>query len=275
LETVDHGTLIGAVTARGWRQGDVLPIEAHAAIGKVIGRNVESEQACIVITHSCDLVRPDPTLPIEIVIATPTHKTLDGGLTYGRSRKKLQLLLTSGNGKEAFEILALDHFKIPLTILGQHGPDQTRHWVDSDQPESLLEWLVARYARPGFPNAFENRITSDKKALVKAAKKLTHVWRIYLGLSSWGELPHDQPYIVELRFVMRLTDFEDVEKRRETLAAVSQFLKVLRACSDINVPDDPTEVLVSDDDMTLHQESQMRRWERFDYVSFKAPAHIR
>ncbi|MEZ5581922.1 MAG: hypothetical protein R3F37_03310 [Candidatus Competibacteraceae bacterium] len=74
---------------------------------------------------------------------------------------------------------------------------------------------------------------------------------------------------------MRLTDFENVEKRQETLEAVSKLLEVLRLCSGIKAPDDPAEALISDDEMTLYKEGQMRRWERFDYVSFKEPDHIR
>ncbi|MEZ5581923.1 MAG: hypothetical protein R3F37_03315 [Candidatus Competibacteraceae bacterium] len=185
METGDHGKLITTVSAQGWKQGDILPIESHTAIEQATGRNLEPEQACIVITHSCDLARPDPTLPIEIVVATPTHKALDGGFAYGRSRKKLQLLLTSNDGEDTFEILALDRFEIPLTILGQHGPDQARQLANSDQLEILIEWLVARYARTGFPNAFENRMASKRKALVKAVEKLTRLahlpWAIQLG----------------------------------------------------------------------------------------------
>jgi hypothetical protein len=70
--------IVEAVRAHGWRQGDILPVAAHADVAAVLDREPESRQVCIVITHSCDLDRPDPTMGVEAVLATPTGKRLDG-----------------------------------------------------------------------------------------------------------------------------------------------------------------------------------------------------
>jgi hypothetical protein len=152
----DSATIAKAVVDCGWRQGDILPLAAHADITAAIGRDLEPAQACIVITHSCDLARPDPTLDAEIVIATPTQKKLDGSVAYARSRKRLQIELAVAGIRQAVEIHANDRFDLPLAVL-QHGPDKSRTLID-DQREILIEWLIARYARPGFPDAFEKSI---------------------------------------------------------------------------------------------------------------------
>jgi hypothetical protein len=265
--------IVAAVIANGWRQGCTLPAEAHGEVEACIERDLSAEHACIVITHSCDLVRPDPLLDVEIVVASPTGKDLDGSVAHGRSRKRIELLVAVKNSPRVYEIKAKDRFEIPLSLLATNAPDPSRHLADVTQ-RSLIEWLVARYARPGLPDAFETRIHDQRKHLGKAAQKLGNVWRIYIGLSPWDDLPAQELYDVELRFVMYAEDYEVIAKRAETLNSIEDFLKVLGKCQGLKVPTDPQEVLCADDDLTLFEERHLRRWERFDYASFADPEHV-
>jgi hypothetical protein len=263
--------IAATVIANGWRQGCILPAEAHVEVKTYIRLDLSAEHACIVITHSCDLVRPDPSLDVEIVVASPTGKGIDGSVAHGRSRKRIELHVAVGDSSRAYEIWAKDRFELPLSLFATNSPDPSRHLAERN---SLIEWLVARYARPGLPNAFEDRICNQRKSLEKAAQKLNHVWRIYIGLTPWGDLPAQEPYGVELRFVMYTEDYDVIEKRVETLNSIDEFLKVLRKCQGLKVPADPQEVLRVEDDLTLFEERHLRRWEKFDYASFADPGHI-
>lgn len=266
--------IVAAVTKNAWRQGCILPPEAHPALQKCVGRPIDPECVCIVITHSCDLVRPDPSFGVEVVIASPTGRKLNGTVAHGRSRKRLELLVTVSGIDQTYEIKAQDRFDLPLHVFAEHTSDAARTLADDQQRFSLIEWLVARYARPGLPDAFESRISAQRKQLAKAAEKLATVWRIYVGLTPWNELSEHDSYGVELRFVMRVEDYEVVAKRGEALKSVEGFLTALKACQGLTVPTDPQEVLFSEDEVTLFEERHLLRWEKFDYVSFADPVHV-
>ncbi|MBI4755956.1 MAG: hypothetical protein HY778_11220 [Betaproteobacteria bacterium] len=265
---------VPAVTANRWRQGDIFPVTAHGRLQACIGKQIAEDHVCIAISHSCDLVRPDPSLAVEVVLGRPTGASLDGSVAYGRSRKRLQLLVAVDDAFQVFEICAGDRFDVPLDILADHAPDSARVLACPTQRDSLVEWLVARYARPGLPNAFERRIDRHRRHLERAAKNLRSVWRIYIGLTPWEELPADQAYDVELRFVMTSEEHGLVEKRHEALEAIEKLLEVLGRCDGLRVPADPQETIFSDEDMTLFDERHLRRWERFDYASFADARHV-
>lgn len=266
--------VVAAVIANCWRQGAILPAAAHASVIASTGHDLNAENVCVVITHSCDLVRPDSSLGIEIVVASPTGKGLDGTVAHGRSRKRIELLVTVENSTRVYEIKAKDRFEIPLDLLATYAPDPTRRLADDNQRRSLIEWLVARYARPGLPNAFEARILEQRKDLARAAQKLVDVWRIYVGLTPWDDLPKQKSYEVELKFVMHVEDYDVVKKRVETLNSIETFLKVLGKCQGLNVPTDPQDTLFSEEELSLFEERHLRRWERFDYASFANSAHV-
>lgn|GEM_PF-3634264 len=266
------------VKANKWRQGDLLPAEAQDAIATLVGPSFTDQHLGIVVTHSCDLDRPDSAFTVEIVVASITGKKLNGSVAHSRSRKKLQIEVLFDDAKQAIEIRASDRYELPLEMFAQFAPDRTRILADDLQREILVEWLVARYARPGFPNAFEQRLGSDKKkveALKVAAERLHLIPRIYVGLTPWEEIKEDQSYLVEIFFVMNQEDFKGVEKRKEALAAISGFLQVLRQFPGIIVEQDENDTLRSDDDFTLYETRKLRRWQRFDFISFKEPEHIR
>lgn len=274
MEEATPESIVGAVQAHGWRQGCILPPAAHADVEAAIGHALEPQAACIVITHSCDLARPDPTLDVEIALALPTGKKLDSGRAQGRSRKKLQIELSLSGSRQAVEIPAQSRHDIPLPILAQYTPDPERS-LDDENREILIAWLVARYARPGFPDAFENRLAKERKALEEAAAGLRWIWRVYVGLSTWHDLPDEAPYQARVFCVMKAEDFEELGKRQEAGAAVTRFLAALAQCPGIELNIDAQEALVPDDDFTLYEERHLRRWERFDFMSFRDAAHVR
>lgn len=274
MEAAIPESIVGAVQAHGWRQGCILPTAAHVDVEAAIGHALEPQTACIVITHSCDLARPDPTLDVEIALAWPTGKKLDSGRAQGRSRKKLEIELSLSGSRQAVEIAVQSRRDIPLLILAQHTPDPERS-LDDENREILIAWLVARYARPGFPDAFENRLARERKALEGAAAGLRWIWRVYVGLSTWHDLPDEAPYQARVFCVMKAEDFEYLAKRQEAGAAVTRFLAALAQCPGIELNIDAQTALVPDDDFTLYEERHLRRWERFDFMSFRDTAHVR
>lgn len=267
-------SIVAAVQSHKWRQGCILPAAAHAEVEATIGGKLDSQDACVVITHSCDLARPDPTLDVEIVRAVLTGRKPDGGRTHGRSRKKLQIEISVAGSRQTVEIEAQSRHEVPLAILARHAPDQDRSLHVQDL-EILIAWLVARYARPGFPDAFERRLAVQRKALEKAAAGMCRIWRIYVGLSDWRDLPDEESYQTAIFCVMRAEDFEDLARRQEAVEAVSHFLAALAQCSGIELTTDAQGALVPDDDFTLFEERRLRRWERFDFMSFGDAAHVR
>lgn len=266
--------IVAAVQRYKWRQGCILPAAAHADVEAIIGGKLDPRDACVIITHSCDLARPEPTLDVEIVRAVPTGRKLDGGRTHGRSRKKLQIEIGTAGGRQAVEIEAQSRHNVPLAILARHAPDPERSLHEQDR-EILIAWLMARYARPGFPDAFERRLAMQRKALEKAAAGMCRIWRIYVGLSDWRDLSDEESYRTAVFCVMQAEDFEDLAKRQEGLDAVGRFLAALAQCSGIELTTDAQGALVSEDDFTLYEERRLRRWERFDFMSFGDAGHVR
>lgn len=203
-------SIAAVVQSHEWRQGCILPRAAHLEVEAVVGAKLDPQDVCIVITHSCDLTRPDPAVDVEIVRAVLTGRKLDGGRTHGRSRKKLQIEISIAGSRQAVEIAAQSRYEVPLAILAQHAPDPERSLLEQDR-EILIAWLVARYARPGFPNAFEARLRTQRKELEKAAAGMSRIWRIYVGFSDWRDLPDSESYKTTVFCVMRAEDFEDCE----------------------------------------------------------------
>lgn len=262
-----------AVHANGWRQGDILPTSAHAKLAKLIKREWNDNDVCIVITHSCELIRPDTT--VEIVIGQPTGGTkLNSTLTNGQSRKKIEVN-TSINGRHIpIVITAADRYNIPTELLTFARPDE-RKLTDDLQREALVEWLVAKYARPGFPDNFEARLSPQLKEIKKIISQSAHIWRIYLGLSSWGDLSENETYEVELYFVIEDAHYQQTKIRGEVLIFVNKFISIINRCNGLQVSQDATEMLVSDEEFPIACERKFRRRERFDHVSLAYADHIR
>ncbi|MEK6750084.1 MAG: hypothetical protein AABY83_12905 [Pseudomonadota bacterium] len=258
------------VIANGWRQGHILPTDSHACLETLIKQQINQNQVAIVLTHSCDLVRPDPLLPVEIILGRIVNTKPNGGFTFGRSRKELHILATDNTNQCILILKSIDRFKVPLTLLGEYRPTQTITLTGEHQRVVLISWLVASYARPGLPQAFETRISTQRKALSEAAEKLSDVEKIYLQLNSWEDnLPATKNYTINLLFVMEKEKYDDDNQKNNTGEAVNKFLDALKKCDGVQVESDVGDALVPDDDITLYDVRWFRAWERFDFMSLK------
>lgn len=84
-----------------------------------------------------------------------------------------------------------------------------------------MQWLTKRYNRAAFPDTFNERIRKVQKPIATALAAHGHdVHEIFIAMSSWKELPAEQPYAVALVATMSVEDFEDATKRQRAQAAV-------------------------------------------------------
>jgi hypothetical protein len=149
----------------------------------------------IILSHSCDVLHSslesEPLL--EVVVARPVDQE-DKSLREGRHVRRFQFV--SGGGTQTYEITIAEKSIIRRDILvGRSGPASG---LGLELTKKLAAWTGKRYSRPAFPDEFERRLNSAKRALAKLANNAEIISGIYIWLSSFDELPADQDYRVEI-----------------------------------------------------------------------------
>lgn len=254
----------------GWRQGSVVKKQDMPDLLALIGEDGTSSDAhLIVASQSCDIannnIESDPN--VELMIARPITQK-DGNLTYNKNPRQLhtELKIFTGNtdlfSYESIEIRIAERILVPKEHLANFSPDDSAQ-LETDQLESCVNWLSARYNRPALPTVFNNRIShADPKAkLRKKAKALNDkLSGIYVEIIPFDELPEGKNYTVNLLGLVTEINEGEIPQAENSLAAIASIL----TAANMEVKT----AVRSEADISLAQIKRFKRF-YFDDLSFK------
>ena len=246
-----------------WRQGDLLaPADAYR-LGLIFEPNVDCR--ALVISHSCDIAADNIVEPeVELIIGNVV--TVDQAkFSNGHSIRSLNLLAVNASGVEEAVLLRIhDRKTVAKTQLADCVPwPEVRY--EETQRRLLQRWLVQRYCRSEFPDAFVAWLNERgvEQKLEQIAKRESKVLSgIYFDLDDHSERSDPaEPYELGIQLVYA-SDNTEAPSRAEM--AATQLTAAFRECCLRNEAWTATELLYcnasSDQAFSLHAANAMRRW---------------
>lgn len=206
------------------RQGSILPREARDRLGlSTIGDN--DDPIIVVISHSCDLVKPYGKEPRVELISGRNSGEFKSGLSHSQSPHTLQVEYVQNHAKKVLQLRAIDKFSIDKTHLTNIDPDPDSVIAKNDL-QTLQQWLAARYHRAAFPDALDRRMKPIKKKLHSLdPKAIIGVWMKYSPDENCAD--EEIPYELSVKIVYSTVEFEaraKAEKQaRELHASFEKF----------------------------------------------------
>jgi hypothetical protein len=262
-----------------WRQGDLL-IETDArALEIPFGEDVQ--RRVVVVSHDCDLAN-DKEPVVECIIADVVDQ-IDPSLARARNVRRLHLAYTTEDGQQL--VLELRHnawHEVPTERFDEvaERPDAPIE-LHADEKRALKQWLAARYGRPAFPNAFENRLR--KKHRGKTVEYLTgkilephneHLVGVFFDLDAARsiDLNEGNPYFLRIAIA-----YDASEGGREARLAAEEVAKEITELfeSVYGKAGEAKEialescVAVADTHLTLADLRRIDQW-RVEYISLRA-----
>ncbi|MEW6338949.1 MAG: hypothetical protein AB1625_16295 [Acidobacteriota bacterium] len=262
------GADAGSIKELGWRQGSIVPLDLVKDLldfGE-LPATVNEADILIVVSHDCDVTSAnlanEPS--VELLLARLLSEgTPNGALTHGKNPRRLHFLVEIDGRPTAVEARADERFVIDRTRLLGCRPELGRVCSRQVRDEIVL-WLVKRYSRTAFPDAFNARIRKAQRPIARALESNGQALReIFLTMSSWDELPEGEPYRVQLIATMTREDYEDPEGRERAHQALDKVEEKLHGCSGVEIVE---ALLVSEAEVSLDEFRQMERFD-FDYLS--------
>lgn len=263
---------IRQVEAQGWRQGCVLPVACHAELTQLpdVDTIIDPDDACIVVSQSCDLVHHDAQQEpyAELLITKPLTGTADPMVRNRRNPRRLHFELSVSGNLAWYEALAWRRCRLHRAVLARHQPDPERRLDDTRVLRMIVEWLAARYQRAALPSAFQRRLRPVQDKLRKLAVKLTDASTLFVALNPQEELSDEEAY--HLGLILALPSDEYAQQDRLS-AMEKQFVKLMglfNQCRGIEL-DDAKSRVESEENISFAALRYLLRWEEFDYVSYQ------
>jgi len=260
-----------------WRQGDLLTQEAAAEL--MAKRDLVSKNyRIVIITHDCDLPHDGETW-VEVIVADIVTEA-DPQLSYAKNPRKLHLSYEAEGG-ESF-VIELRHGERHLVSKEEFKRLAVRDcgaMLPIDAKRALKQWLAARYGRPAFPNAFENRLrksVGNKKTVERQIGRILEPEAKYLvglffdlGDQRSEEVSVGDPYALSISVVYAAT--EGGKQARESAEKIAGQLRNLfervygKADTATEIALDACEA-VADISITLADLRRVDQW-RLEYIS--------
>lgn len=255
-----------------WRQGSVLTREAVDDFG--LGLPEDRDHArVVVISHDCDLANDTGKEPfVEVIIGRRVDQA-DGNSSWGKSSRTLHYTVDCAGSEECIELVSTCKASVDKERLARYSPDG-RYSISHECLALLRNWLAARYRRPSFPDAFNDRMreTGAAKELVKIlAQHGTNISFVFFNLGDKRGIEYDDHETYQLTVVLAFRPGDNPEAAADDAdtvagkvdAAIRAKLRsecgiVLRDC-----------FAISEDDIPVSQAKLLDLWD-LDYVSFKS-----
>ncbi|OAI10558.1 hypothetical protein [Methylomonas methanica] len=260
-----------------WRQGCVLIDEDAYALGLVESK--ASDKRIVVISHDCDL--PNNAEPrVEVIVGAVIQKA-DPMFARARNPRCLHLRFSKQTGEEmCVELRHSNRIDLPRAQFFELGCHDRDFILNPDEKRGLKQWLAARYGRPAFPNAFENRLRKlvGKKSVEYNIGKIlepasTHLVGLFfdLGDDRVSELSDGEPYFLSISVVYDATEGGQVARDVAEKAAIDLEALFYRA---YGTPEVANEIAlekcnaVADTYLTLADLRKVDQW-RLEYISLR------
>lgn len=259
----------------GWRQGDLLTQDSSRALGLVDA--TDDSHWAVIITHDCDLPNAREAT-VEIIVATHVANP-DSQLSYAKNPRRLHLTFEcTGETPLTLELLHSGRHVVPKEKFVEQASREADITLPKEEKRTLKQWLAARYGRPAFPNAFENRLRKPigKRTVERQIGKILEPDAKYLvgmffdlGEQRGEEVAEGEPYALAIVVVYDAT--EGGGEARESAERVVGQLRTLfdKAYGSLDVA---TEIAldsceaVADTYLTLADLRRVDQW-RLEYIS--------
>lgn len=266
-----------------WRQGDLLTQDAAAKL-TALKDAVGDKHRVIVITHDCDLSHGGETA-VEVIVADVVTAA-NPQYSYAKNPRKLHLdYSVTGDQPIVVELRHAERRVVPKTEFEKHAARDGNASLSVEGKRALKQWLAARYGRPAFPNAFEDRLRKsvDKKNTVERrigkilepeAKYLVALY-FDLGEQRSAEVAEAEPYALRISVVYDATE-GSTQARQSAEKVASQLSELFEKA--YGKPDATTEIAldgceaVADTSITLADLRRIDQW-RLEYISLGGDDH--
>jgi hypothetical protein len=260
-----------------WRQGDLLTREAAATFGLV--DVTDHAHRAVVITHDCDLPHESEHC-VEVIVAELIVKE-DPQFSYAKHPRRLHLAYEGIDAAPLIlELRHGDRRSVPKGDFAKRAVKDYSLALPIDAKRALKQWLAARYGRPAFPNAFEERLRklSGKRTVEQLIAKILEPDAKYLvglffdlGEQRGTEAVEGKPYALSVSVV-----YDANEGGADARTAAERVATRLRELFEktYGKPDVATEIAldaceaVADTYLTLADLRRVDQW-RLEYISLR------
>lgn len=236
----------------------------------------------VVITHDCDLPH-ERELCVEVIVAELVVKEPkpDPQLSYAKNPRRLHLAYEGTDAAPLIlELRHGDRRSVPKGDFAERAVKDNSLALPVDAKRALKQWLAARYGRPAFPNAFEERLRklSGKRTVEQLIAKILEPDAKYLvglffdlGEQRGEEAVEGEPYALSISVAYDAT--EGGSDARLSAERVAGQLRELFE-KTYGKPDVATEVAldaceaVADTRLTLADLRRVDQW-RLEYISLR------
>ena len=236
----------------------------------------------VVITHDCDLAHPGEPI-VEVIVATQlgSGSERDSQLSYGKNPRRLQLTYTGTDAAPlTVELKAFDRRDVPKHHFIEHAQQDKQLSLTKEEKRSLKLWLAARYGRPAFPNAFEERLRkhSGKRTVEQLIARILEPEAKYLvglffdlGEQRGTEAGNGELYALSISVV-----YDSTEGGSDARLSAERVATNLRALFENTYggPNVATEIAldvceaIADTHLTLADLRRVDQW-RLEYISLR------
>ena len=262
--------------ATDWRQGSVLADADAYALG-LTGAS-QTNNVVVVISHDCDLANAEEP-EIEVIVGTALPLA-DQNYRNARNPRRLHAIFSvQGAPGKCVELRHVHRHSVAREKFDALQPSRSLTLAE-DEKRMLKQWLAARYGRPAFPDAFEDRLhTKYKKKDVPrhiesiVAPVSKHLLGIFfdLGPERGQELPDDVPYFLGISVVYDAVE-GGLAARVSAEQAAAEITKLFHTV--FGKPESATLIVldqcvaIADDQMTLADLRRVDQW-RVEHLSFR------
>ena len=256
----------------GWRQGSVLTRDAVDDFGLGLPEDRDRVRV-VVISHDCDLANDTGKEPFVEVIVGRLVDQADGNSSWGKSSRTLHYTVGCAGSEECIELVSTCKASVDKERLAQYSPD-SRYSISHECLALLRSWLAARYRRPTFPDAFNDRMrnTGAAKELANVlAKHGTNISFVFFDLGDNRNIECNGHETYQLTVVLAFRPGANPDVAADDADVVADKIGAALRCklqsgSGIVLRDC---FPISEDDISVSRAKLLDLWD-LDYVSFRA-----
>lgn len=263
-----------------WRQGDLICYDDAISLG--LQGFGEPDNHAIIISHDCDLASDHET-SVEIIVGQSILE-VNGMCTGAKNPRRLHITFENSDNSNSslhVELQHLNRLSVDKSCFESIEGRRSPYVLPLKEKLCLKQWLASRYARPAFPNSFENRLKKKVPGgtVVKKIERIIEPHAsgliglfVDLGTDRYIELEEGEPYALSI--VVVYDTIEGGPRARENAEAVSSGLESLFHTA-FGVPEDAVEIAlescrpISDASMTLADVRRLDQW-RLEHISLRS-----
>lgn len=263
-----------------WRQGHVLKHSDAVSLGLL--KPDATDQKVVVITHDCDL-QSDSEKNVELMFG-PLKKG-SGQMKRAKHPRILDLCFENPETPKKNAVELRHERKVTMPKEAFHCEESDPAFTISvEEKQALKQWLAAKYGRPAFPNAFEERLRAyddgkkfifEQEVAAIIATNADHLIGVFfdLGEDRFNDPEEGVPYELSISVVYDATEGGPVARgcAEKTCSALKDlFYKFYGdpALGHSELFELDKCLAVADTHFSLHALRRMDQW-RVEYISLE------